>query len=355
MTASTGNGAAAAAVAQLIEDTRRRFVPDPRRGVFDVTAEPVGAGYALRGQATHDEAVTTLLAAVRSHGSTVVDEVVRLPDPSFGEARHALVRSAVAPVYATPHLPASQITELVLGMRVELLSRQDAWIRLRSEDGYVGWTHAGYIQPGTDDWAFGWERGSTGEPVVSLGAELVDEDGRVVARLPWGARIVRHTGAYHVPSGASGSIDNGEVVDVDRLADRFPARGESITRTARRWMGAPYLWGGITLHGVDCSGFSQAVMWMHGIALPRDSDLQATSSVGVAIDTNPDGLRAGDLVFFAETGQRITHVAISLGGPHIIHSALTNGGVAVNDLSGDEPFEARLRSVLVAARRLLAD
>jgi gamma-D-glutamyl-L-lysine dipeptidyl-peptidase len=345
----------AADAGDLIESVRREHVPDLRWGVFDVWLEQRDGAAVLLGQATDADAVGTLLDRLKALDIVAADEVTRLPDPSFGTERQALVRAAIAPVYALPRLPASQISQLVLGMRVELLSRQGEWVRLRGEDGYLGWTHCGYVQPGGDDWAYGWERGSVGEPVVSLGAELADEDGRILARLPWGARLVRHTGACQLPDGGRGTAINGEIVDVDRLADRFPARGDSIARTARRWLGAPYLWGGITPHGVDCSGFSQAVMWMHGIALPRDSDLQSASAVGVEVELDLDTLRAGDLLFFAEPGERVSHVAIGLGGPNIIHSALGNGGVFTNSLDGDQSLEQRLRRMLVRVRRLLQD
>src|SRR5690606_11637370 len=119
--------------------------------------------------------------------------------------------------------------------------------------------------------------------------------------------------------------------------------------------GAPYLWGGVTLNGVDCSGFTQAVMWMHGIALPRDSDLQERTGTGVSLGLDLDELRPGDLLFFAEKGARVSHVAISLGGPLIIHSALGNGGVHSNDLTGDDPLERKLAEMFVSARRLLPD
>lgn len=343
------------ALDDAIEQVRREFVPDFRSGVFDVVAQQVGATVVLRGQSTHPAAVTALVAHLRDQGLTPVDHVLRLPDASLGVARHALVRSAVAPVYAEPRLPAPQISQLVMGMRVELLAHVEEWYRIRGEDGYIGWAYQGYLQGGDDDWAFAWERGSNGESVVSLGAELLDADGRIIARLPWGARLTRHSGAYHLPDGRSGQVANGDVVDVDRLSDWFPHRGESIARTARRWYGAPYLWGGVTLNGVDCSGFTQAVMWMHGIALPRDSDLQERAGTGVALDLDLGELRPGDLLFFAEPEARVSHVAISLGGPLIIHSALGNGGVHINDLSGSEPLEHRLAAMFVSARRLLAD
>jgi gamma-D-glutamyl-L-lysine dipeptidyl-peptidase len=341
--------------AALIAEIRRSHVPDYRSGVFDVRVERREPHLVLTGQATHAAAVSELLTRLQEQGVSVRDEVLRLPDPAFGTVRSALISSAVAPVYAEPQLPAPQISQLVLGIRVDLLSRNGDWTRVRGEDGYLGWVHCGYIQSGTDDWARAWERGTYGEPVVSLGAELWDDDGSPICRLPWGARLVRHTGAYELPDGRRGSVANGEVVDVDRLADRFPLRGDSIARTARRWLGSPYLWGGVTHSGVDCSGFTQAVMWMHGIALPRDSDLQAAARLGVEVPFDFAQLRTGDLLYFAEAGEPVSHVAISLGGSLIIHSALSNGGVATNDLAGDRPLERRLLTMIVRARRVLPD
>lgn len=342
-----------------IDAVREEYVPDGRSGIFEIRLEPASrrsrAALVLTGQTTHDEAVSELLRRLRADGLTVRDSVTRLPDAAIGPAGHALVRAAAAPLYATPRLPAPQISELVLGMRVEVLSRDGDWLRIRGEDGYLGWVHCGYVQQGSAEWTFAWERGTAGEAVVSLGAELVDDDGRMLARLPWGARLARHSGGYHLPDGRHGTVTNGEVVDVDRLADRFPPRGESVARTSRRWLGTPYLWGGVTLAGADCSGFTQAVMWMHGIALPRDSDLQERKGAEVEVTEGFAALRPGDLVYFAETGARVSHVAVSLGGAQIIHAALSNGGVHTNDLTGVTPFEQRLRQMLVGVRRMLPE
>lgn len=342
---------------RLIEEVRAAFVPDFRSGVFDVGVEEQNGSLVLQGRTTHPEAVDRLLERVRRRfpRRVLVDRVKRLPDEDLGPTTSAIVRAAVAPVYEEPRLPAPQISQVVLGMRVDVLSRVRAWVNIRGEDGYIGWVHEGYLMFGDRVWAHGWERAEGGEPVVSLGAELIDEDGRALMRLPWSARLLRRGGAYLLPDGRTGQVVNGEVVDVDRLADWFPPRGESIARTARRWIGAPYLWGGVTQLGVDCSGLAQAVMWMHGIALPRDSDLQARIGSPVDIDGQLANIRAGDLLFFAEGGERITHVAVSAGDGAIIHSALANGGVAGNDLNGELRFEQHLRSILVQVQRLLPD
>jgi gamma-D-glutamyl-L-lysine dipeptidyl-peptidase len=158
---------------------------------------------------------------------------------------------------------------------------------------------------------------------------------------------------FRLPRRRSAILESGEVIDIDRLQDRFPPRADSLVRTARRWLGTPYLWGGLTRTGADCSGFAQAVFWMHGIALPRDSHLQA--AVGVPVDGGMEAWRPGDLIFFAEFDERVSHVAICIGGTRIIHAALTNGAVAANDLAGVDPLETRLREAFVQARRFLGD
>jgi gamma-D-glutamyl-L-lysine dipeptidyl-peptidase len=342
---------------KLIEQIRQRHVPDLRAGVFDVELAATPQGIRVTGQTTQPAAVAELIAAVNTKdaGVHVEDAVIRLPDPGLADGHAALVRAAIAPIYEEPRLPAPQISQAVMGVRIDVLSRSGPWIRIRSEDGYLGWVHQGYVLVGDREWAAGWERGVSGESVVSLGAELVDDEDRTLSRPPWGARLIRQGVSYVLPDGRTGTLASGEVVDVDRLSDRFPARGESVARTARRWQGSPYLWGGVTQLGVDCSGFTQSVLWMHGVALPRDSDLQARVGQLIEPADSFDELAAGDLVFFAEDGARVSHVAISLGGSAILHSSLHNGGVEPNDLLGATEFEQRLRSLFTHARRLLPD
>ena len=348
----------AAEVARTIESVRAELSLDQRSSVYEVHCIERHGAVVLLGHTTEDAAVNTLASRIKALPGvrSVADDVVRLPRGLPEVQQHAVIRSAVAPVYQEPRIPSPQITQIVLGSRVELLSRDGVWCRTRGEDGYIGWIHAGYLEVGSAEWARAWERAENGEPVVSLGAELVDESGRAIARLPWGARAVRFSHKmYALPDGRRGMLGSGELVPVDRLFDWFPPRGDSVTRTARRWLGAPYLWGGVTFGGVDCSGLTQAVLWMHGIALPRDSDLQARVGTLVEPGTRFEHLRSGDLLFFSEESQRITHVAIGLGESAIIHSSLTNGGVALNDVVGDTDFERKLRTMFSHARRVLPD
>jgi gamma-D-glutamyl-L-lysine dipeptidyl-peptidase len=174
----------------------------------------------------------------------------------------------------------------------------------------------------------------------------------MLVSLPWGARVVRlDDGTVRLPDGTMARVEGKLVADSER-EEWFPLRGESVVSTAEQWHGAPYMWGGVTRAGVDCSGLVQAVYRTHGVQLPRDSDQQAR--VGAPTEPGPDfeELEAGDLLFFAEEEGRVSHVAISRGGPRIIHASLANGGVAINDLTGDTGFEEELRRIFVCARRI---
>jgi cell wall-associated NlpC family hydrolase len=122
-----------------------------------------------------------------------------------------------------------------------------------------------------------------------------------------------------------------------------------LLRTADSYVGVRYVWGGTTpRHGFDCSGFTKYVFAKHGIALPRTARQQVRYGTVVARDFH--ALVPGDLMFFAEPGQAISHVAIYAGNGLIIHASTTTRGVGYTDLNdgGDWFVE-----YFVAARRVL--
>ncbi len=134
---------------------------------------------------------------------------------------------------------------------------------------------------------------------------------------------------------------------------RMPAASVSaatIVRTAHRYEGVRYSYGGATpTRGFDCSGFVQYVFARHGLDLPRTA--RQMSQLGEPLPLDLDELREGDLLFFADNGTRIDHVAIYLGEGRIIHSTASGGGVRAETLSSPrgEWFERRW----VASRRLV--
>jgi hypothetical protein len=254
-----------------------------------------------------------------------------------------IARSALAPLCAQPSLRAEQVTQLVLGEGAELLETSGDWRRVRTyTDAYEGWVHCGYLSEVDRSDAEAWQRDATG---WSIGATLRVGDHRV--RLPLRARVALDHDAVRLPDGRRGRLTDGAIPAVDSLVAE--ARAKAPERWAfEHFAGAPYVWGGVTPWGVDCSGLVQTTFAARGLSLPRDSSQQIECGVPVSLD-DP---RPGDLLFFrGDAGRRITHVAFVGGADTLVHSTVSCGGVLQESwLPGARA--ASLRERLVAVRRL---
>ena len=266
----------------------------------------------------------------------------------------AVVRVSVAPVLAARTVTSEQVTQALLGAPVQVLARSPRWARIRMQDDYEGWISTAHLGPDpcsalewvtvTDLWAHLRPRPEYRMParrVAFIGTRLPlreREPGWLGVALPadgvgW---LEAHRGRVHPPGD-----------------EPPPPAPEALLATARRFLGVPYLWGGCSPLGLDCSGFVQLVYRLHGVRLPRDAGPQSRAGEPVppeAVGSAPsDLLAAGDAVFFrsAEEPARIGHVGLALGEGRFIHAA-GGDGVRVNDLD-DPPYGERL----VCARRYL--
>ena len=245
-----------------------------------------------------------------------------------------IVGAAIAPLHAQPSAGSEQVSQRLAGHRLTVLEEREPWLHVRGDDAYDGWVHRGYLS--ADDSRRYQQRRT------SLGCVVRDPRGWSCP-LPLGALV---------PDDAP--LESGEVVPGDTIARRFPRSAEAITRSAvTLFAGTPYQWGGITPWGADCSGLVQTIFGLHGIALQRDASQQGAA--GAPIELAPDALAPADLLFFSDRpDRRITHVAISLGGPRLVHLALGRGGYRVETLSDDgDPYVRALRGRFLFARRVV--
>jgi cell wall-associated NlpC family hydrolase len=252
-------------------------------------------------------------------------------------------RAALVPLQAEPSLRAELVSQLVLGETAVVQEASGEWRRVRCDlDGYLGWAHTGYLVELEPEAAAAWRAEATGwslGAVARVGADLV--------RLPLRARVVVDRHGVRLPDGRLAALVAGEVpsaADVCRKATTLPAERWAMERFA----GAPYLWGGVTPWGVDCSGLVQTTFAARGLQLPRDAAQQAEHGAPVG----PDEIGPGDLLFFrGESTERITHVAFAAEGGGLIHSTLPCGGMVAESWC-EGTRAAPLRDRLVAARRL---
>jgi gamma-D-glutamyl-L-lysine dipeptidyl-peptidase len=246
------------------------------------------------------------------------------PSPAAAPAppghREAVVVRTVENMYSAPSLDKDVTSQAYLGQVVSILETRGAFAKIETPDRYQGWAPAAALKPyATRSMPRYATKGRVAE-VVSLVALVYREPDvttyRPRARAPLGSRLelVKEAtdGRWHrvrLPDGEEGFIQKGDVSLRD-ASDKTPrGSGSELVATARRLLGVPYLWGGMTPLGVDCSGFVSLVYRVHGRVLPRDADLQFDDPESSPVDR--DRLAPGDLLFFGKT--TITHVGMYTG------------------------------------------
>ncbi|HVP37686.1 MAG TPA: C40 family peptidase [Candidatus Saccharimonadales bacterium] len=265
-----------------------------------------------------------------------------------GPARPALVCVGLLPVMGAADHRAERVTDAPLGTPLRCRGPADAeWQAVELPDGYRGFARSLGLAPCSAARA---RRFARAPRLVSPSGELrAAAGGPVVLRLPLGARLpvlgrVRGGVRVELPAGGSGVL-RGTLAARPRRS-----RPAALVRHARGCLGVPYLWGGRSGWGLDCSGLVQLAGDLAGLDLPRDARDQWRCGRAVGAH-RAEVLRAGDLLFFGRSASAITHVVIYLGSGNYIHSL---GSVQIHSLRpGDPRYLDSLPAFFRGARRLI--
>jgi len=268
-------------------------------------------------------------------------------------ATSAVVVEPVANMYSAPSQDADVVSQAIFGSSVVLVEEISAWAKVQTDDDYSGWMLlAALRRSGAADPAYGLT--GTVAQVENLAANVYREPNvtkhQPVLKLPFAAHLEvvaepENDGGRWVevrlPDGRSAWIQRGDV----NLNPR-PLSAKETIDLAKRFLGITYLWGGTSSFGFDCSGFTQMLVRRRGIVMPRDADVQAAWAGVTPVKRSK--LQAGDLVFFGESPQKITHTGMYIGHGKFIHdSTHEHPGVQISRLA-----DQHWTKLLVACRRL---
>ena len=315
-----------------IESIKHFFALDSRTALFNVEVLENSTGLKLAGESNLPKAVDSLKAFLMEKGIQLVDEINILPSSDLKDKTKAVINISVANLRSNPKHSAELATQAILGTEVNVLKKDSDWYLIQTPDEYLAWVDAGGIQLMDEKSLSQW---ATSNKIIYTNTyghayDLTNTNKRV-SDLVAGSllKVLEEEGGYYkvqFPDGRIALVSKEEASDYTSWVSSLSYDADSLIETSKSLMGVPYLWGGTSTKGVDCSGFTKTIYYMNGMVIPRDASQQVHT--GKSIDSIADfsKLDKGDLLFFGRkatdsTLEKVVHVGMWIGDNQFIHSS----------------------------------
>lgn len=351
-------------VNSILKEIKEKFAPDKRVAVFNIESSELDNKVLLKGETNLPQAKTELVNLFAQSKIKIDDKIEILPSENLGDKKFGVINLSAANLRLKPDHPAELVTQSILGTPIKVLKKgEDGFYLVQTPDGYISWLdNDGFAfmdESELKDWLSSPKIIYT--KVYGFSYTKADENSQPVSDLVEGnlLKIIGEENNFFLINYPDGRVAYVKKDEAKLFIDWYKAlnpTGETILNTAYHFMGIPYLWGGTSTKGMDCSGFTKTVYFLNGIILSRDASQQVNT--GELVDTK-DGwqnLQAGDLLFFGRRAngdkkERITHVAIYIGDGDFIHAA---GRVKINSFNPEKSYYSDYRkSGFIRAKRIL--
>lgn len=357
------NNAGEASVEEQLLRIKKQFAPDKRTALFAVQATFMNKVFILKGESNLPEAVTALKRHLESENIQYIDSIQLLPGSDLRGKTKGLVTISVANLRSQPAHSAELATQATLGTPLNILKKQGDWSLVQTPDQYLAWVDSGGIVDLSETDFLKWKSAAKviyTWPVGYAYSEM-DANSMVVSDMVAGA-ILQKMGekqeffSVQFPDGRNAYVLKGQSQDYDYWTNTLEPTEESLVNTAHMFMGLPYLWGGTSSKGVDCSGFTKTIYFLNGHIIPRDASQQVTT--GIPIDSTRifEQLHKGDLLFFGRkatdtTSEKVVHVGMWIGNKEFIHAS---GRVRISSMDKNaENYDAFNDNRYLRTKRIL--
>ncbi|MGJ1498170.1 NlpC/P60 family protein [Sphingobacterium spiritivorum] len=358
-------------IKELQETVKTEITPDKRLKIIEFLSVDIPKNiYVI--QTTEKTAKDRLEQQLKGINAQV--SVTLLPDASVADKPAGVVNLSVANLRTKPEHSAEMASQVLLGAQVDILQKIKGDYRVRTAEGYIAWVPTSSVVAVTNEELYDWKKAKKIIFTDEYGKSYAtaNTQGQQVSDLVYGDMLILNgeSGNFYAvtyPDKRKAYVRKEQAMTYDKwLTSRKPT-SENIISSAKTMLGLPYLWGGTSTKGVDCSGFTKTAYFMNGYIIPRDASQQVLTGQNIDI-LGKDGhfdpekalknLKPADLLFFAagknsNPDARVTHVALYIGNGTFIHSA---GSVRINSMLKDSPdyddFQTR---TVVAARRYLGE
>lgn len=347
-----------------IKEIQKKYAPDKRVAVFSVNVYSLGNSLVVTGDVERAEAKTEILRMLTGESKNIIDSISVLPDEKLGGKKWGIITVSVANMRSEPSEGAELGSQVLMGSIVRILKKKGGWLYVQSPDKYLGWADADQMIQVSEKKVTEWNEAKKVFVTKYFGfiQQQPSAQSFPVCDITGGG-VLKNLGNNEewvwvgLADGREGFIQKSSVIDFEGWGKKLRPIADNIERTGKFLLGVPYLWGGTSTKGVDCSGFTKTVFLLNGEMLNRDANQQAEQGKEIESGKNFENLTKGDLLFFGRKEgngkpERIVHVGIYLGRLEYIHSS---GKVQINSFDPESRnFNEYNLKRFVRARRVIA-
>ena len=312
---------------------KSEFAPDKRVALFNVSALQSNDTIVLRGESNLPEAVNALKEKLKATSISFVDSIAVLPASTLEGKTYGLINNSVSNLRSNPKHSAELATQATLGTPLKVYKKEGDWFLVQTPDGYLAWVDAGGLVIQTSEALNAWKANSKIIYTKTYGHSYAKPNSKteIVTDLVAGAvlELLKEEGKQYgvaYPDGRTGYVNKAEAQPYFEWLANSNASTAALVETSKTLMGVPYLWGGTSTKGIDCSGFTKTVYFLNGMIIPRDASQQVHTGELVDEDKNFQNLETGDLLFFGKkatetTKEKVVHVGMWIGNNEFIHAS----------------------------------
>ncbi|GMT46111.1 MAG: peptidase [bacterium] len=347
-------------ITESIDSLKQIYAPDTRIALWDVSIKNSNNKLSVVAEVGNKNAQAGLLKLKTKFPS--INFSVNLLPNVHAKTIFALVNNSVSSIRREDRHSAEMVNQTLLGTPVKVFKKEGSWYLIQTPNQYLGWINdADIVLLDSAGWnEYKMEKKIVYNRQYGFSYTKPDNKSQVVSDLVIGSIlpvIDNKNNFYKVkyPDGRIAFVKKNEVIDLNTLFNKEPEEAE-LVKTAMKFIGIPYLWGGFSSKAIDCSGFTSAIYFLNGIILQRDASQQTKYGKEITTDFISTKLQPGDLLFFGQKAkgsakEKVTHVAMYIGNDEFIHAS---GEVRISSMDSTKSnYASKYASRFVRAVRII--
>lgn len=316
------------------------YAPDSRIELWNISIENNDDKISVMAEVANKKAKSDLLKTFSEKYPDMEIKVTLLPENYRANTINALVNNSVSSIRAEPSHKAEIVNQALLGWPLRIFKKEKGWYLVQTPNHYLGWINAEDIVEIDSAQLIDYQIADKKIFLKQYGFSYLQPDvaSQTVTDLVVGCilPVVENLNGFdkvQYPDGRTAYVNSSELELISVIFNKEPI-GEELVKTAKKFMGIPYLWGGFSSKAIDCSGFTSIIYFLNGYVLQRDASQQIQYGQEITREFEYKDLELGDLLFFGRRAtdslpEKVTHVGMYIGDSEFIHAS---GKVKINSM-----------------------